>query len=84
MCIRDSRNAGAADQIRWIVTSRFPESLDSVLLSYGLACLGHRRHDVWVEHPAEDDYALLQHNFKPARTLRWMQLNLLGLSGNRC
>ncbi len=78
------RSAGAADQIRWIVTSRFPELLDSVLLSYGLACLGHRRHDVWVEHPAEDDYALLQHNFKPARTLRWMQLNLLGLSGNRC
>ena len=78
------RSAGTADQIRWIVTSKSLGSLDSALLSYGLDRLGHRRCDVWVEHPAEEEAALLQHNFESARTLRWMQLDLSGMSDNRC
>ncbi len=71
-------SAGTADQIRWIVTQQRSGATERALLAYGLRRLGHRRCDVWVEHPAGEAAALLQeHSFKPTRTLRWMQLDVL-------
>ncbi len=71
-------SAGTADQIRWIVTPQSPGTFEHALLAHGLRRLGHRRCDVWVEHPAgEAADSLLQHSFKATRTLHWMQLGLL-------
>ena len=70
-------SAGTADQIRWIVTPERSDTLEQALLVHALRRLGHRRCDVWIEHPAGEAAALLQqNNFKSTRTLRWMELGI--------
>ena len=70
-------SAGTADQIRWIIIPQCSGEIEQALLAHGLRRLGHRRCDVWVEHPdGEADTLLQQHSFKPTRTLQWMQVDL--------
>ena len=70
-------SAGTADQIRWIIIPQCSGGVEQALLAHGLRRLGHRRCDVWVEHPdGEADALLQQYSFKPTRTLRWMQVDL--------